>query len=127
MSLDYRLASLQGRVERLSNALSALTAQVAALGQQLWQLASRPNSGGGSGLLPAVLPSGIAAATSYGSPASASATTLMPNATPPGFTATGGVTITLYSTYTTAITGTNVFVWYTYGIDGNPYVVVGDC
>jgi hypothetical protein len=79
----------------------------------------------GAALVPALLTGGIAAGT-FGSPASAAGTILVPNAASAGYTATGGRPVTIYNMYATAVTGSNKFCWLTYS-NNQYYLVVADC
>jgi hypothetical protein len=78
-----------------------------------------------TGLIPAQLTSGIAAG-SIAAPATAAGTLLVPSGTGGGFTTTGGLAVTIYNIYATAVTGSNKTCWLTY-TNGLYYLVVADC
>jgi hypothetical protein len=119
--------SLEGRVERLGNALASLQQQVQAIQQQLWQAQGHLGVGGSGDLLGAVLTASLSAG-STGSPATAAGTLLVPNGSG-GLTSSGGASITIQSYFATAISVSgSKFCWVQADTQsGNYNLVVADC
>jgi hypothetical protein len=116
MSIE-RVASLEGRVERLAMALEALQRQVAALAQQLWQQAGRGGGFGGGGIRRIRIDAGIGAGA-IGAPDTADAYLLLPDGS-------DGQRIDLNNEFGTAVTG-SAYGWAAQ--DGSTwYLVQADC
>ena len=123
-----RTGSLEARVERLSTQLDALASRLNADETKIGLLSARsvPMTAANK-VYPAVLGSAGLAAASVGAPSSCAATLLVPlYGGTAGHTATGGRSITVYSEYTTAVTGSKLAYVYL-DDDGVYYLVVGDC
>lgn len=113
------------RVQMQDEEIRRLRAQVAEA-LQATKLGSGAGFGGDAGLIPILLPTGIAAG-SVASPATASdAVKLLPSGSSGALTSSGAPGEAVISTYTTAISGTNKFAWATRNL-GFLRLVVADC
>lgn len=116
-----RLADIGAEVRRQAQRLTAVEQQSRLVGQAAGSGGSPP-----AALTPVWLPTGIGAGAAATPATKTDAILMVANATPPGFTTTGGTTATVYSTFTTAISGAK-FAWFTTQADGNLYLSTGDC
>jgi hypothetical protein len=122
------LLTLEGRVERLTDAVSALAAQLAAVTSTQWALAGQLGQAAQANPPQRAVLTASLSAGSPGSPAAAAGTILVPDGSG-GWTATGGASVTIYSDFATAITVSgSKFCWvWQDPIDSNYYLIVADC
>lgn len=109
-------------VKRISEVVKRVEAQYRNVPMQRGRY---PIGGAAAVLVPLQTGSGGIAAGSIGSPSSATVTKLVAKNPGPGFTTTGGTTVTMYSTFGTGFTGVK-FCWGQYR-DGFLYLAIGDC
>jgi hypothetical protein len=120
-----RLWNLEGRVERLWQAVLLLRQEVQDLAQKLWQLAGHGGGQGGGGDVPAIMTATMSAGSTT-TPATTTGNLMIPNGSG-GLTTGAAITIQSYYTMSFTVSGSK-FCWVQQDTQTTNYnLKVADC